>query len=98
MERALRETVVLGVATNISYLRDILAEPVFLAGRTSTNFLTEHMGDWTPSAEVTEEEWIAAAAYEVLGAGEATNSRPTTADGAQVYDPWAAARGWRNVV
>jgi acetyl-CoA carboxylase biotin carboxylase subunit len=98
MEGALQETVVLGVATNIGYLRDILAEPAFVAGRTSTNFLTEHMGDWTSSVEVSEAEWIAAAVYEVLGAAEAAASLPTTTDGRQVYDPWAAARGWRNVV
>ena len=98
MERALRETVVLGVATNIGYLRDILTVPAFLAGRTSTNFLAEHMAEWTPPTTAGEEAWIAAAVFELLGAA-ADDGRQTTADGgAPVYDPWAAARGWRNVV
>jgi acetyl-CoA carboxylase biotin carboxylase subunit len=95
MDRALRETIVLGVATNIGYLRDILAVPAFLAGRTSTNFLTEHMAGWRPPVGASEEEWVAAAVYEVLGA--TADHRPPTADGQQVYDPWEAARGWRNV-
>ena len=43
-----------------------------------------------------EEEWIAAAMYEVLG--RTADDRPQTTSGAQVYDPWEAARGWRNVV
>jgi acetyl/propionyl-CoA carboxylase alpha subunit len=89
--------VVLGVATNVDYLRDILAHPAFVAGHTSTNFLEEHMANWMSSTEVGEEEWMAAAAFEALGA--TTDHRPqTTDDGRQVYDPWAAARGWRNVV
>ena len=95
MDRALRETIVLGVATNIGYLRDILAVPAFLAGRTSTNFLTEHMAGWRPPVGASEEEWVAAAVYEVLGA--TADHRPPTADGQQVFDPWEAARGWRNV-
>jgi 3-methylcrotonyl-CoA carboxylase alpha subunit len=95
MDRALRETIVLGVATNIGYLRDILAVPAFLAGRTSTNFLSEHMADWRPPVGASEEEWVAAAVYEVLG--RTTDDRPQTTGGAQVYDPWEAARGWRNV-
>ena len=95
MDRALREMVVLGVATNIGYLRDILAVPAFVSGRTSTSFLAEHMAEWRPPAGASEEEWIAAAVYEVLG--RTTDDRPQTTGGAQIYDPWEAARGWRNV-
>jgi 3-methylcrotonyl-CoA carboxylase alpha subunit len=95
MERALRETVVLGVATNIGYLRGILAVPAFVAGRTSTNFLTEHMAEWRPPVGASEDEWVAVAVYEVIGT---TDDRPRTTGGGQVvYDPWEAARGWRNV-
>jgi acetyl/propionyl-CoA carboxylase alpha subunit len=98
MQYALRETVVLGIATNIGYLRDILAVPAFVAGHTSTNFLEEHMTDWTPATTAGEEEWIAAAVYEALGTGDgASDRRAATADGRQTYDPWETARGWRNV-
>jgi len=97
MERALRETVVLGVTTNIGYLRDILATPAFVAGDTGTNFLAQHMAEWRPPVGASEDEWVAAAVYEVLGAVGVTDRRPTTDDGRQVYDPWAAAVGWRNV-
>lgn len=96
MERALRETAVLGVTTNIDYLRAILAQPAFVAGRTSTNFLPEHMGDWRPPAGASEDEWIAAAVYEVVG-GTAEHRPQTREGGAVVYDPWAVVGGWRNV-
>ncbi len=97
MGRALREMVVLGVTTNVPFLRAILEEPAFLAGETSTHFLAEHLPDWQPPAEVSEMEWIAAAAYEML-AGTGGESRPPTADGRQPFDLWTAAPGWRNVV
>ena len=100
MERALRETVVLGVATNIGYLRDILAVPAFVAGDTDTNFLAQHMVDWRPTAGASEAEWVAAAVYEALGTTDhrrADFRPPTTEGGRAVYDPWEAARGWRNV-
>ena len=93
MERALRETAVLGVTTNIDYLRDILAQPAFIAGHTSTNFLAEQMAGRQSPVEASEDEWIAAAAYEILSA---MNAGPATG-GQSVYDPWEAARGWRNV-
>src|SRR5690606_16043246 len=95
MDRALRDTIVLGVATNIGYLRDILAVPAFVAGHTSTSFLAEHMAEWRPPVGASEEEWVAAAVWEVVGT---TDHRPQTTEGGQVvYDPWEAARGWRNV-
>jgi acetyl/propionyl-CoA carboxylase alpha subunit len=97
MECALRETVVLGVTTNVGYLRDTLTVPAFLDGDTRTNFLAENMAEWRPPVEASEDEWIAAAVYEAMGAADAR--RPMTdGSGAGVYDPWEAARGWRNVV
>ena len=42
LERALGELVLLGVPTNIDYLRRIVRHPEFLAGRLHTGFLGEH--------------------------------------------------------
>jgi hypothetical protein len=54
------------------------------------------MGEWTPAMAASEEEWIAAAVFEAIGTTD--DGRQTAADGAMpVYDPWAVARGWRNV-
>ena len=100
LDRALRETVVLGVTTNIPYLRAILAHPAFVAGHTSTNFLAEHLPDWSPPAEASAAEWVAAAVWEELGRTADSgvgNAGQATADGRTSYDPWATAVGWRNV-
>lgn len=97
MARALQETIVLGLTTNIDYLRDILAHPSFISGDTSTDFLAIHLPDWRPPSEASEDEWIAAAVYEMMSR-TSDNGRAVTGEGtAVIYDPWEAARGWRNV-
>ena len=45
LERALRETVILGVATNVDYLARIMSHPEFLAGRLHTGFLAANASD-----------------------------------------------------
>jgi acetyl/propionyl-CoA carboxylase alpha subunit len=49
MKRALSEYVILGVATPISLLLEILNHPAFLSGDLSTHFLEHHFSDWKPS-------------------------------------------------
>ena len=96
MQRALQEMIILGVTTNIPYLQAILDQPAFLAGQTTTGFLSDHMAGWPPEQVVSEEDWIAAAAFEALsGSGSLPVGRQGTA--ATVYDPWQSLAGWRNV-
>jgi len=48
MMEALRETVLLGVGSNLSYLYAILEHPAFAAGRTHTGFLPRYFEGWKP--------------------------------------------------
>jgi acetyl/propionyl-CoA carboxylase alpha subunit len=48
MEAALRQSVVLGPVTNISFLLDLMAHPAFVSGDTHTGFLNEHFSHWQP--------------------------------------------------
>jgi acetyl/propionyl-CoA carboxylase alpha subunit len=94
MDQALAETIILGVTSNIPYLRAILAEPHFVAGETPTHFLDRHFAQWQPAAPDDERVWLAAAAFEVLrGAGP----QRTTAAEAGPAGPWATGARWRNV-
>lgn len=63
---ALRDTVVLGVDTNLDYLGRILAHPVFQAGVLHTGFVVEHASslDAVPASTATRTAALAAA---VLG-------------------------------
>ncbi|MFO7679627.1 MAG: acetyl-CoA carboxylase biotin carboxylase subunit [Chloroflexota bacterium] len=98
MERALRETAVLGVKTNISYLLAILAEENFRAGQTSTHYIREHMTGWRSETTPELDDWLALAASEfLLGEGK-TGGGGTAVNGeAAQLDPWQLVGPWRNV-
>lgn len=98
MIRALQQTVILGITTNIPYLLAILQEPHFQAGQTSTNYLAAHLPDWRPEDEpVSEEGWLATAVFELLQGG-CGSARPLAQEGEVAsFDPWQAETGWRNV-
>jgi acetyl-CoA carboxylase biotin carboxylase subunit len=98
MRRALADTAVLGVTTNIPYLLAILNEPHFVQGNVSTNYLAEHMTDWQRGNIMVDEDWLAIAAVEVL-LGKSGSGRGTTVDNGIIQrpDPWNATANWRNV-
>ncbi len=98
MERALRDTVALGVTTNIPYLLDILQESHFQQGQTPTNYLDKHFEGWQPSYEPSETDWLAAAANELLGLQGAAKGAAAAGVGESAQpDPWQMGNGWRNL-
>jgi acetyl-CoA/propionyl-CoA carboxylase biotin carboxyl carrier protein len=82
LDRALADTAVLGVTTNIEFLRFLLADPDVVAGRLDTGLLDRRTPDFVP-AEPGDDELIAAAAYKWL------RSWPTSGD------LWQVPSGWR---
>ncbi|MDX1615933.1 MAG: acetyl-CoA carboxylase biotin carboxylase subunit [Candidatus Promineifilaceae bacterium] len=97
MIRALQDTVILGVTTNIPYLVDILEHPDFVAGKLSTHFLQNEMEPWRPSADTSNSTWLALAAYETMQAGVVGRAQPESGEKIISLDPWAAVGRWRNV-
>ena len=55
MERALEDTVVLGIPTNRNFLLDVVRHDAFRAGRLSTQFVEEHLHDWSPPEQLPDE-------------------------------------------
>lgn len=96
MIRALQQTVVLGVTTNISYLLAILHEPTFRRGHTSTNYLPEHLPNWQP-APLDDDGWLGAAVFELLQGGGKKGGTAVAAAESAAYDPWGETAVWRNV-
>lgn len=96
MTRALQDTVVLGVTTNIPYLLEILADPRFLSGSITTNYLEENLAPWFPVADTTNSTWLAMAAYELLGKSGPTTRLSGSRDEGRGLDPWNDDTGWRN--
>lgn len=95
MIRALQEMVVLGVTTNISYLLAILQEENFIKGLTSTNYLKDNMADWPRSTAVTEIDWLAIGAWELLQSS--ASAQPVAVENGRQPDPWNETTAWRNV-
>lgn len=84
LDRALAETGVLGVVTNIEFARFLLADPDVVAGNLDTGLLDRRLEDFV-AAEASDTALIAAAAFRWL------QRWPDRA----VADPWDVPSGWR---
>jgi propionyl-CoA carboxylase alpha chain/3-methylcrotonyl-CoA carboxylase alpha subunit/acetyl-CoA/propionyl-CoA carboxylase biotin carboxyl carrier protein len=85
---ALAELTLLGVPTNIDYLRRVVTHPQFLAGHLHTGFLTQHAASLQPVVLAAE---AAAAAVAALLAEPAF--RQAAFD---VPEPYASIGAWCN--
>jgi len=93
---ALERFVVLGVTTNIEFLRNLMLHPEFWSGRLHTHFLEEHRVSANDAEDVPNEAWIAAALASRLladGNGSAVRSAHSGQDGTP--SPWRSAGAWR---
>ncbi|MEZ5153497.1 biotin carboxylase N-terminal domain-containing protein [Rhodococcus zopfii] len=87
LDRALSETAVLGVVTNIDFARFLLADPDVKAGALDTGLLDRRLGDYDAPA-TPDEVLVAAATYHWL-------QRWPAATTATAVDPWDRPTGWR---
>jgi acetyl/propionyl-CoA carboxylase alpha subunit len=83
---ALEETEVLGVRTNLPFLRAVAGDTVVTEGRVTTTWLETAYAGWTSGAEAAPE-----AALAVAGAAEAAR----VLEEAGGPDPWSSAGSWR---
>ncbi len=94
MDWALSHYSVLGITTNIPFLRAIVQHPAFAAGELSTDFVERHLSGWLPEpSPVPDEALIAAALADMLGDG-ATGAAITPAPG-DPYSPWQTLDSFR---
>ncbi len=97
MLSALDRTAVLGVATNVEYLKAILRNERFVAGRTTTTFVQDEMSDWAPAAAAIDDDAIVAMAladHLASAARRGGDGEPAARD-ADPYSPWRATDGFR---
>jgi acetyl-CoA/propionyl-CoA carboxylase biotin carboxyl carrier protein len=84
LDRALAGTVVLGLGTNVGFLRRLLVDPAVVAGDLDTDLVTRFVAAQQPPS-VPDGAYLAAALCTALRA-----ARAETGTG-----PWDAADGWR---
>jgi len=86
LDRALADTAVLGIQTNIEFLRFLLADERVRAGELDTALLDERLVDFTP----------APAPDDVLAAGGLYRQWALSFQALRAHgDPWAMPTGWR---
>ena len=98
MREALGRTVVLGVDTNLPFLKTILAHPVFLSGEATTSFVERELAGWRPPATgLTDEVLIAAALADTLRQAEEPAAPVPGADEEETdrHSPWGRLDGFR---
>ena len=93
MQTALRETVALGVRTNLDFLQAVLAHPVFQAGEATTRFIERHLDGWGPDGEVPLEALAAAALIE--NQESRIENRKLVLEESERVSPWGALTGFR---
>ena len=91
---ALSETIILGVSTTTPFLQDVLKHPEFIAGRTTTDFIPNHLTPWIPSSEKDQLLAVAiAAATETWKRSSGTSS--PSGETQSVPSPWSRLGHWR---
>jgi propionyl-CoA carboxylase alpha chain/3-methylcrotonyl-CoA carboxylase alpha subunit/acetyl-CoA/propionyl-CoA carboxylase biotin carboxyl carrier protein len=87
--KALRETLVLGVTTNVDYLTRILSHPAYEAGQIHTDFIPHYAADLYPPP-------LSEAKRNLLLAAAALSSREFTDPAFEVPEPYSFLGDWRN--
>ena len=92
MLKALSEYVVLGVTTQIDYLRGVLNHKEFIEGRTYTDFIPTHMMNWSPWGSDDDNLPF------ILAAGTLASQSPAKAVGNEgrsaIATPWQTVGKW----
>jgi acetyl-CoA carboxylase biotin carboxylase subunit len=92
MAGALSELRVLGVMTNIQFLRDVITHHAFAMGETDTGFLARHFTSWQPPAPGLPAQLAAVLALSL------DQPAPSLQDGlGAMLSPWQTLGAWSNV-
>jgi acetyl-CoA carboxylase biotin carboxylase subunit len=90
--QALSDYAILGIKTQMNYLKDLLSHPEFTAGNTQTDFIPKNMGEWKTKRENEKFKEIALIAGALQSMGETSiKTRMVKATG---YDPWLSLGKW----
>ncbi len=95
MDAALARYILLGVTTNLPFLRAVLAHPEFQSGAATTQFIGQSLGEWKPPA-ADPPVFIAAALSDFLAVNSAVvQSAGAPADASGPDSPWSKRDSFR---
>ncbi|KAB2867051.1 MAG: hypothetical protein F9K46_01105 [Anaerolineae bacterium] len=97
MDWALAQYVILGLTTNLQFLRDVILHPAFIMGETNTHFIDEFLTPWhPPQAALPDEALIVAALSDLLiPTGQPTLQSTGENGESDLYSPWSRTDSFR---
>jgi acetyl-CoA carboxylase biotin carboxylase subunit len=95
MQAALSQYLVMGVTTNIPFLRDVLDHPQFAQGQATTAMIEREFAAWQPPSITPPDAVLIAAALSSLFATTATVTSGNRSADEDAYNPWARTDGFR---
>lgn len=97
MAAALRQYVLLGVTTNLPFLRDLLAHEAFQRGETTTDLIEQYFGSWQPGQDSPPDLVFIAAALAAMWEERkaAGGQRGSGARAKDVHNPWQQLSNFR---
>jgi acetyl-CoA carboxylase biotin carboxylase subunit len=90
---ALDRTVILGLTTNLEFLREVVRHPRFISGAATTHFLAKEMAGWQSQASEMDEIALIAAA--LAEAAEGAQAGAQQARSGSRSTPWQRDDGFR---
>lgn len=87
---ALNNYIILGIKSNIGFLKKIIKTPQFIKGELNTHFIDEHIKEFIPGKDLLNIALIASALYTM------NNLKPieTAVIQSSIKDPWLEIGGW----
>src|SRR5262249_33312531 len=95
MDAALSQYVIIGLTTNIQFLRDVINSPDFVHGNATTALIERRFADWhAPREPIPNKALIAAALSDLLTNQVAVARIEQDSDG-DAFSPWLRGDGFR---
>jgi 3-methylcrotonyl-CoA carboxylase alpha subunit len=96
LDMALSQYIIIGLTTNVRFLRDVIAHSDFRAGKTTTALIERHFSDWQPPAQrLPDNALIAAALAEILSTPAAAPRGGSAQSDSDSYSPWSRNDNFR---
>ena len=91
MRAALAEYAILGIRTQIPFLRALIDHPAFIAGQTTTDFIARHFPVFRQPAT---SSWAEEAALVAVAISEFESAQAPPAEGRRRFSPWLDLGSW----
>jgi acetyl-CoA carboxylase biotin carboxylase subunit len=95
MLSAMDDYIILGIKTNIPFLKDIISHPSFLEGATTTGFIKSHFEGWEDKEGPEETLMLALAAAAFFDSRRTREAGVPPLRGKEAFSPWRALGKWR---